>query len=71
MPRWDNEVPRTVVPGPDIKCATCAYRLKPVTLGDFTQDRFNYASCDMYHTKPSEILWEKADCPQNKKDPTT
>lgn len=70
MPRWDNEVMRTVVPGPDIKCATCVYRLRPVTVGNYTADRSGYSSCDKYSNKPSKILWENADCPHYKKDPT-
>ena len=68
MARWEDEVMCTTTPGAGIKCATCKYRLKPITIGGYTADRYNYGSCEQYTTKPPEVLWENADCPHYEKD---
>ncbi len=46
MARWDDENFATELPPGDIMCTTCKFKLKPVTVGDYTQDRSGYAMCD-------------------------
>jgi hypothetical protein len=63
MAHWDDEQFSTKTPPKDIMCAKCKYRLKPVTVGTFTQDRAGYAMCDRYESKPQDILWSRIPCP--------
>ncbi len=39
MAHWDDEVLLGTVLPKDIPCSTCKYKLRPVTVGNYTQDR--------------------------------
>ena len=62
MARWDDENFNMGEPAKDILCATCIHRLKPITVAGYTQDRAGYGHCDKFDNKPTEILWNGADC---------
>lgn len=62
MARWENEVFKTQTPPSTIMCTNCKYRMKPVTVAGYTQDRSGYSTCDMYTRKPEPILWDNAPC---------
>ncbi len=62
MAHWDDEVLRGTVPPKDIPCSTCKYKLRPVTVGNYTQDRSGYLMCDKYATKPIGIVWGRCSC---------
>ncbi len=62
MARWDDEKFNMQVPADDIPCMTCRYKLEPVTVGDYTQDRAKYGKCKKYDFKPSGILWQGEAC---------
>ena len=68
MAKWDNENFNTEVPPNDIMCATCKHKLKPIVIGDFKQERYNYGMCDKYTRKPEEILWNHGLCPLFEKE---
>lgn len=62
MAHWDDERFNTTEPPKDIMCATCKFRLPPVTVAGYVQDRSGYSMCDKFTRKPDDILWEHALC---------
>jgi hypothetical protein len=68
MARWDDEQFNMQTPANNIKCATCKYRLKPVTIGDYTAERYGYGNCDKYDLKPQGILWDGDPCEYYEED---
>ena len=68
MAHWDDEKFNTQDPPKDIMCATCVYRLKPVTVQGHEIDRSRYAACDMYKAKPNDIVWGRIPCDLYKKE---
>ena len=63
MARWDNENFNNIEPPKDILCYSCKYKLKPITIGGYTQERYGYASCEKFDDKPQEYLWKDVPCP--------
>ena len=61
MSRWDEENFNTNEPK-GMMCSTCKYKLKPVTVAGYTQDRAGYSSCYQFTRKPEDILWDGAQC---------
>lgn len=68
MARWDDEDFNMQEPAKDILCTTCKHRLEPITIGDFTQDRAGFSYCDKFNPKPTDILWEGANCEYYEKE---
>lgn len=68
MAHWDDEHFHTQEPPADIMCKTCKYRLKPITVGDFTKERYTYSICDKYASKPVDINWGRTPCPLYEKE---
>ena len=62
MAHWDDEKINTQEPPKDIMCATCKYRLKPVTVAGTIIDRIGYGICDRYNKKPESVLWNHGEC---------
>lgn len=62
MAHWDDEQFKSQTPPKDVICATCKYRLKPVTIMGQEYDRSNYATCGKYELKPMGILLGENPC---------
>lgn len=46
------------------KCKTCIFALQALKLSSGTFERYNYNLCAKYQTKPHDVLWNGAECPQ-------
>ena len=68
MARWDDENFATELPPGDIMCTTCKFKLKPVTVGDYVQDRSGYAMCGKFKLKPQDVLWGKNPCKEYERE---
>jgi hypothetical protein len=68
MAKWDNERFNMQEPLNNIPCTTCKFRLEPVTVGDYTQDRAKYGLCHKYDRKPQEVLWGGEMCEKYEKE---
>lgn len=62
MVRWDDEKFNMQEPSDDIPCMTCKFKLEPLTVGDYTQDRAKYDRCEKYEYKPNGVLWHGEAC---------
>lgn len=51
-----NEIPT------DIACKDCKHRKPSVTVRGKTIERYTYADCAKYKTKPLDIIFKKAMC---------
>ena len=68
MARWEKEFFKMQEPPDNILCSTCIYRLKPITVAGYVQDRSGYQQCDKYDFKPNEILWNNGGCAYYEKE---
>lgn len=68
MAHWDDENFNMKEPPKDILCATCQFRLQPVTVAGYTQERYAYSECEKYDSKPVGIIWNHEQCPYFRKE---
>lgn len=62
MARWDDESFNTETPPDNIQCATCKFKLKPITVAGYTQERWGYNKCNKYEVKPQDVNWGREPC---------
>lgn len=68
MAHWDEENFHTEVPGENIMCATCKFKLPTIQIGSRMVDRSGYGECHKYDTKPQDVLWNGTYCPMYRKE---
>ena len=68
MAKWDEEKFNMQEPPNDIMCATCKFKLSPVIIAEYKQDRYKYNKCSKYDRKPEDILWNHGLCSKFEKE---
>lgn len=63
-PRWSEERFATITPDKEkVACKNCMFRLSDAKLSDGSiVEQYTKGRCDIYESKPSEILFENTAC---------
>ena len=64
----NEEIIRTVTPGRNIPCRTCARKLQPVEIMGEKIHRYAYGTCLAFENKPQGVLWDGERCELYKKE---
>lgn len=57
-----SEILKTTEPPSTIVCKDCKYRLPPINIKDVIIERYAYGACAVFQNKPTNLLWNHADC---------